>query len=204
MNVLVAYYSMYGHLKIMAEAAAEGVGQVKGVDVVVKRIPELLSDDILAKMGALEFQKKLRQEVAEVSIGDFEKADGIILVAPTRFGNITAQVEAFLDSTGALWSAGALVGKVGSAITGSATQHGGNETTLFGLHRYMLHQGMVVVGLPYSFGGQMRIDEISGCSPYGATTISGGQGERLPSENETAGARYQGAHVAEIVRKLRG
>lgn len=204
MKVLIAYYSLYGHLKIMAEAAAEGVGQVAGVDAVVKRIPELLPDEILAKMGALEFQKKLRQEVAEVGVGDFEQADGIMLVAPTRFGNIVAQVESFLDSTGGLWSTGALVGKVGSAIAGSATQHGGNETTLLALHRYMLHQGMVVVGLPYSFGGQMRIDEISGGSPYGATTISGGQGERLPSENETAAARFQGAHVAGVVRKLHG
>jgi NAD(P)H dehydrogenase (quinone) len=201
MKVLVVYYSMYGHIHRMAEAVAEGARTVKGADVFQYRVPETLSEEILGKMGALEEQKGIAH-IPVCTVDELAAADAIIFGTPTRFGNMCGQMRQFLDATGGLWVKGALVGKVGSVFTSSATQHGGQESTILTFHTYLLHQGMVVVGLPYSFDGQMRIDEITGGSPYGASTIAGTQGERLPSKNELNAARFQGRHVAEIAAKL--
>lgn len=201
MNVLIVYYSMYGHIYRMAEAVKEGAGDVKGADVKLCRVPETLPDEVLEKMGALETKKALGH-IPVCKVDDLPAADAIIFGAPTRFGNMCGQMRQFLDATGGLWAKGALVGKVGSVFTSSATQHGGQESTILSFHVTLLHHGMVIVGLPYAFAGQMRIDEITGGSPYGASTIAGGDGSRLPSENELAAARYQGKHVAEIAAKL--
>jgi NAD(P)H dehydrogenase (quinone) len=201
MKALIVYYSMYGHIHRMAEAVAEGARMVKGADVSMYRVPETLTEEVLGKMGALEAQKGLAH-VPVCTVNDLATADAIIFGTPTRFGNMCGQMRQFLDATGGLWAKGALVGKVGSVFTSSATQHGGQESTILTFLTYLLHQGMVVVGLPYSFAGQMRIDEITGGSPYGASTIAGGQGERMPSENELNAARFQGKHVAEIAAKL--
>lgn len=201
-KVLVLYYSMYGHTHRMAQAIAEGAREVSGSQITLRRIPETLPEQTLASMGALEAQKAL----AGVPVGTLDElvgADAIVIGTPTRFGNMCGQVRQFLDSTGELWAKGALIGKVGSVFTSSATQHGGQESTILSTHTTLLHLGLVIVGLPYAFTGQMRIDEITGCSPYGASTIAGGKGERLPSENELAGARWQGRHVAAIAAKLR-
>ncbi len=203
MKVLIVYYSMYGHVHRMAEAVAEGAREVAGAEVSVRRVPETLSQEILAKMGALEAQKLL-SHVPVCSVDELASADAVIFGAPTRFGNMCGQMRQFLDATGQLWAAGALVGKVGSVFTSSATQHGGQESTILSFHTTLLHHGMVVVGLPYTFQGQTRIDEVTGGSPYGASTIAGGRGERLPSENELAAARFQGRHVTAIAKKLAG
>lgn len=203
MKVLIVFYSMYGHIRQMAEAMAAGVGEVPGCEAIMKRVPETLSVDTLGKMGAIVAQKGM-EHIPEATVQDLEDADAIIFGTPTRFGNMCGQMRQFLDATGGLWAQGALVGKVGSVFTSSATQHGGQESTILSFHITLLHQGMVIVGLPYSFAGQMGISEITGCSPYGASTITGGQGERMPSENELAAARYQGAHVARIASKLKG
>jgi NAD(P)H dehydrogenase (quinone) len=202
-KVLIVYYSMYGHIYRMAEAVAEGVREVAGCEAVIKRVPETLPDEVLGKMGALEAQKSMAH-VPVATVDDLAASDAIIFGTPTRFGNMCGQMRQFLDATGGLWLKGSLVGKVGSVFASSATQHGGQESTILSFHTTLLHQGMVVVGLPYSFAGQMGITEITGCSPYGASTIAGGQGERLPSDNELAGARYQGAHAARIALKLKG
>jgi len=201
MKILVAYYSLYGHVKRMAEAIKEGAGQVKGADVYMYRVPETLPEDVLEKMGALEAQKSFA-DIQVCKPDDLAEADAIIFGTPTRFGNMCGQMRQFLDGTGALWAKGALVGKVGSVFTSSATQHGGQESTIISFHITLLHHGMIVVGLPYAFAGQMRMDEITGGSPYGASTIAGGKGERMPSENELNAARFQGKHVAEITAKL--
>jgi NAD(P)H dehydrogenase (quinone) len=201
MKVLIVYYSMYGHIHRMAEAVAEGAKMVKGADVSMYRVPETLTEEVLGKMGALPAQKGLAH-VPVCTVNELATADAIIFGTPTRFGNMCGQMRQFLDGTGGLWAKGALVGKVGSVFTSSATQHGGQESTIITFLPYLLHQGMVIVGLPYSFDGQMRIDEITGGSPYGASTIAGGQGERMPSENELNAARFQGRHVAEIAAKL--
>lgn len=201
MKVLIAYYSMYGHVYQMAQAAAEGAATVEGVDTVIRRVPETLPEEVLKKMGALEAQKE-QNSVPVCEVDDLSEADAIIFGTPTRFGNMCGQMRQFLDATGKLWQSGALVGKVGSVITSSNTQHGGQESTLLSFHITLLHQGMVIVGLPYSFEGQMRMDEITGCSPYGASTIAGGDGSRMPSENELSAARFQGEHVAKIAKKL--
>jgi len=203
MKVLIVYYSLYGHVQLMAEAVAEGVKEVEGVEVEIRRAPETLSDEILAKMGAIESQKA-QAHVPICTVDDLAEADAIIFGTPTRFGNMCGQMRQFLDATGQLWMKGALVGKAGSVFTSTATQHGGQESTILSFHTTLLHQGMVVVGLPYTFQGQMRIDEVTGGSPYGATTIAGGKGERMPSENELAAARFQGKHVAAIAKKLAG
>ena len=202
-KVLIVEYSMYGHIYKMAEAVAEGVGTVAGCEAVIKRVPETLSNEVLGKMGALDAQKGMAH-IPLVTVDDLAAADAIIFGTPTRFGNMCGQMRQFLDATGGLWLKGALVGKVGSVFTSSATQHGGQESTILSFHISLLHHGMVVVGLPYAFAGQTGISEISGGSPYGASTIAGGQGERLPSDNELAGARFQGAHVARIAQKLKG
>jgi len=201
MKVLIAYYSMYGHIYQLAQAVEEGVRSVAGVDVQLQRIPETLPEAVLEKMGAIEAQKQQIQ-VPICEIDHLSKADAIIFGTPTRFGNMCGQMRQFLDATGQLWMNRALVGKVGSVFTSSNTQHGGQESTILSFHVTLLHQGMVIVGLPYTFQGQMTMDEISGCSPYGASTIAGGDGSRVPSENELTGARFQGEHVAKIAKKL--
>lgn len=201
MKVLVVFYSMYGHIAKMAEAIGEGVREVPGCEAVLRRVPETLSADVLSKMGASEAQKSL-SAIPFATVEELETADAIIFGTPTRFGNMCGQMRQFLDATGGLWMKGALVGKVGSVFASSATQHGGQESTILSFHTTLLHHGMVVVGLPYAFAGQMGVAEITGCSPYGASTIVGGQGERMPSANELAGARFQGAHVARIAAKL--
>lgn len=201
MKVLVVYYSMYGHVDRMAEAVAEGVKTVKGAEVVLRRVPETLPQEVLAQMGAVEAQKKF-ENVPVATVDELASADAIIFGTPTRFGNMCGQMRQFLDATGGLWAKGALVGKVGSVFTSSATQHGGQESTILSFIITLLHHGLVVVGLPYSFQGQMRNDEITGGSPYGASTIAGTRGERTPTENELQAARFQGAHVATIASKL--
>jgi NAD(P)H dehydrogenase (quinone) len=201
MKVLIVYYSMYGHVHRMAEAVAEGAKEVTGAEVVLRRVPETLTQEILGKMGAVESQKAM-SHVPVCTVDELESADAVIFGTPTRFGNMCGQVRQFLDATGGLWAKGALVGKVGSVFVSSATQHGGQESTILSFHITLLHHGFILVGLPYTFQGQMRIDEITGGSPYGASTIAGGGGERTPSENELAAARFQGKHVATIAAKL--
>ena len=201
MRILIAYYSMYGHIHRMAEAVAEGVREVKGAEVDMRRVPETLPMEVLKKMGAVDAQKTFAH-IPVCTVDELASADAIIFGTPTRFGNMCGQMRQFLDATGQLWAKDALVGKVGSVFTSSNTQHGGQESTILSFHLTLFHQGMVVVGLPYAFQGQRRMDEITGGSPYGASTIAGGQGERVPSENELAAARYQGRHVATIASKL--
>ncbi|MGD1879938.1 MAG: NAD(P)H:quinone oxidoreductase [Kiloniellaceae bacterium] len=196
-KVLVLYYSSYGHIETMAKAVAEGAGGVDGVEVTVKRVPELMSEDAARKAGM-----KLDQEAPIAKPDELADYDAVIFGTPTRFGSAASQMRSFLDQTGGLWAAGKLIGKVGSVFTSSATQHGGQETTLVSFHTTLLHHGMVIVGLPYSCQEQMTLDEIAGGSPYGATTIAAGDGSRQPSEKELTMARFQGRHVAEIASKL--
>ena len=203
MKVLVLYYSMYGHIHRMAEAIAEGVREVSGAEAVLRRVPETLPPEVLGKMGATEAQKGM-SHIPICTVEELPTYDAIIFGTPTRFGNMCGQIRQFLDATGQHWMKGSLVGKVASVFTSSATQHGGQESTILSFHPTLLHQGMVIAGLPYTFAGQMGIAAIDGCSPYGASTITGGQGERMPSENELAGARFQGRHVAMIAAKLAG
>ncbi len=201
MKVLVVFYSMYGHIYRLAEAIAEGARSVAGTQVEVRRVPETLSQEVLKKMGAVEAQKTFAH-IPVCEVDELASADAIILGTPTRYGNMCSQMKQFIDATVQLWASGALVGKVGSVFASSATQHGGQESTILTFHVPLLHLGMIIVGLPYAFQGQMRIDEITGGSPYGASTIAGGKGERMPSENELAAARFQGKHVATIASKL--
>ncbi len=203
MKILIVYYSMYGHVHKLAQAVAEGVKEFPGAEALLRRVPETLSPEVLGKMGALEAQKSMAH-VPVCTVDELTAADAIIFGTPTRFGNMCGQMRQFLDATGRLWLEGALVGKVGSVFASSATQHGGQESTILTFHTFLLHQGMVIVGLPYAFAGQMRNDEITGGSPSGASTIAGTQGERLPTENELAAARFQGKHVATIAAKLAG
>ena len=197
-KVLILYYSTYGHIETMAYAVAEGVREA-GAEAVVKRVPETVPAEIADKAHF-----KLDQPAPVAKVEELAGYDAIVLGVPTRYGRMATQMTAFWDGAGALWARGALTGKVGSVFTSTATQHGGQETTLFSAITNLLHFGMVIVGLPYSFQGQTTLDEITGGSPYGATTIAGGQGQRQPSENERAGARFQGRLVAEIATKLRG
>jgi len=201
MKLLVLYYSMFGHVHSMAEAVAEGARQVPGTEVILARVPETLPTTVLEKMGALEAQKKFAH-IPVCTIEQLAQADAVIFGTPTRFGNMCGQMRQFFDATGGIWKAGALVGKVGSVFTSSATQHGGQESTIMSVHVTLLHHGMIIAGLPYSFEGQQRIDEVTGCSPYGSSTITGNDGKRWPSGNELAGARFQGRYVAEIASKL--
>jgi len=201
MRILVVYYSLYGHVHRMAEAVAEGVREVSGAEVVLRRVPETLPQEVLAQMGAVEAQNAMAA-VPVCTVDELAAADGIVFGAPTRFGNMCGQMRQFLDATGQLWAQGKLVGKVGSVFTSSATQHGGQESTILSFHNTLLHHGMIIVGLPYSYQGQMAVGEVAGCSPYGASTIAGGDGSRMPSEIELAGARFQGKHVAGITAKL--
>jgi len=203
MKVKVIFYSMYGHIYRMAEAVSNGAREVQGAEVELLQVPELVPEDVLEKSGA----KKAREAFAHIRIAkptDLAEADAIIFGIPTRFGNMCAQMRNFLDQTGGLWAQNALVGKVGSVFTSSATQHGGQETTIISSYITLLHHGMIIVGLPYSETRQTTLDEITGGSPYGASTITGGDGSRWPSENELAMARFQGRHVATITKKLGG
>ncbi len=196
-KILVLYYSSYGHVETMARAVAEGAGGVAGTEVTVKRVPETVPPDVAASSGY-----KLDQQAEVATPQELANYDAIIFGAPTRFGVQASQMRAFIDQTGGLWASGALIGKIGSAFTSTATQHGGQESTLLSFHATLLHHGMVVVGLPYSAAQQMTLSEISGGSPYGATTIAGGKGERQPSANELDLARFQGRHVAEIAARM--
>ncbi len=200
-KVLIVFYSMYGHIYRMAEAAAEGVREVSGADAALRRVPETLPPDVLAKMGAVEPQKAFAK-IPVCEVAELPEYDAIVFGTPTRFGNMCGQMRQFLDATGGLWMQGALVGKVGSVFVSSATQHGGQESTILSFHTTLLHQGMIVVGLPYAFAGQTENREIIGCSPYGASTVAGTRGERSPGAIDLAGARFQGAHVARIAAKL--
>ncbi len=202
MKLLVLFYSTYGHIYQMAKAVVEGAKQIDGVEVSLKRVPETLSPEILGMMGALEAQKAFA-DVPIATVDELADYDAIIFGSPTRFGNMTAQMKAFLDATGGLWAKGALIGKIGSVFTSSATQHGGQESTILSFHTVLLHHGMLIAGLPYSFAGQTDISAITGGSPYGASTITGGDGSRMPSENELDGARFQGKHIASLVAKQR-
>lgn len=201
MKVLIVYYSLYGHIYEMVKAAAEGVASVDGEEAVVRRVSETLPPEAIEKMGAAEAQKA-QADIPLCSREELAEADAVIFATPTRFGNMCAQMRQFFDYTGSLWAKGTLVGKVGSVMTSSGTQHGGQESTILSTHITLLHHGMVIVGLPYTFSEQSTTDEVMGCSPYGASTIAGGDGSRTPSEKELAGARYQGAHVAKIAMKL--
>jgi NAD(P)H dehydrogenase (quinone) len=196
-KVLVLYYSTYGHVERMAQAVAEGARSVSGTEVTVKRVPELVPEDVARKSGV-----KIDQKAPLATVDELANYDAIIFGTPTRFGNMAAQMRSFLDQTGGLWVKGALVGKVGSVFASTGTQHGGQETTITSFHSTLLHQGMIIVGLPYSFAGLLRMDEITGGGPYGATTLAKPDGSRQPSENELDGARFQGKHVAEIAGRL--
>jgi NAD(P)H dehydrogenase (quinone) len=201
MKILILFYSAYGHVYRMAQAVTEGVKEVKGAEPVVMRVPEILPADILEKTGIAAAQKTMAS-VPVATLDDLGRADAVIFGAPTRYGNMCGQMRVFLDGTAELWQKGTFVGKVGSVFTSTATQHGGQESTILSFHTTLLHLGFIIVGLPYAFQEQTRIDEITGCSPYGASTIAGGKGERQPSGNELAGARFQGRHVAQIAARL--
>ena len=198
-KVLVLYYSSYGHIETMANAIAEGAKGVDGVEVTLKRVPELVPEEIARNSGM-----KLDQEADIASPGELAEYDAVIFGTPTRFGNMASQMRNFLDQTGGLWAEGKLIGKVGSVFASTATQHGGQETTITSFHTTLLHHGMVIVGLPYSAPGLQEMEEISGGTPYGATTLAKGDGSRQPSANELELARFQGEHVATITRKLHG
>ncbi len=198
-RILVLYHSTYGHIETMAEAVAEGARSVEGAVVDIKRVPELVPDELAKASGY-----KLDQAAPIATVADLESYDAVIVGAGTRYGTASSQMRNFWDQSGGVWMKGALVGKVGSAFTSTATQHGGQETTLIGLIQTLLHHGMLIAGLPYAWAGQSRIDEMTGGSPYGATTITGGDGSRQPSANELEGARWQGRYVAETAKKLFG
>ncbi|MBN9560112.1 MAG: NAD(P)H:quinone oxidoreductase [Alphaproteobacteria bacterium] len=195
-KILVLYYSSYGHIETMADAVAEGA-RGAGANVDVKRVPELVPEEV-----ARASHYKLDQAAPIASPGELADYDAIIVGTGTRYGRMTSQMANFWDMTGGLWAQGKLIGRVGAAFTSTATQHGGQETTLMNIHTMLLHHGMVIAGLPYSFQGQMRLDEVVGGSPYGATTIAGGDGSRPVSATELEGARFLGRHVAEIAGKL--
>jgi NAD(P)H dehydrogenase (quinone) len=201
MKVLIVYYSLYGHIHAMARAVAQGVKEVNGAQVELRRVPETLSPDILEKMGAVKAQEAMAH-VPICAVEELTLFDAIIFGTPTRFGNMCGQMRQFLDATGGLWAKDALVGKVASVFASSATQHGGQESTILSFHTTLLHHGMIIVGLPYSFKGQTITDKITGGSPYGATTIASTDGSRMPSDNELDAARFQGRHVATIAKKL--
>lgn len=201
-KVLILYYSAYGHMHRMCEAAKEGAESIDDVTATLKRVPETLPQEILETTGIAKAQKAFAH-IPEATLRDLEEADAILFGIPTRFGNMCAQMRAFLDSTGPLWAKGALVGKPASIMTSSATQHGGQETTILTAMVTLLHHGMILVGLPYTFSAQTGIEEVSGCSPYGASTITGPQGERMPSPVELSGGRYQGRYLASVAKALK-
>jgi len=197
-RVLVLYYSMYGHIEALAREVAAGAAEVEGVEVVVKRVPELIPEERARQIGV-----KLDQEAPIATVDELPEYDAIIVGTPTRFGNMAAQMRNFWDQTGPLWAKGALIGKVGSVFTATATQHGGQESTILSVHTTLLHHGMIVVGVPFSCAELTQIDEVAGGSPYGAGTITGGDGRRMPSDVERRIARFQGRYVAEIARRLK-
>jgi NAD(P)H dehydrogenase (quinone) len=203
MKFLILYYSMYGHIHAMAQAAAEGAAEVPGTEPISRRVPETLPEDVLAKMGALDAQKAIAH-VPVCTLDELGAADCVLFGTPTRFGNMCGQMRQFLDATGGLWMSGALLDKPAGVFVSSNTQHGGQESTALTFIPFLLHQGMIVTGLPYSFKGQMRMDEITGGSPYGASTIAGENGSRQPSANELEAVKFQAKRLAEITRKLRG
>ena len=194
-KILVLYYSAYGHIETMAQAVAEGARE-GGAEVVIKRVPETVPDSVAKASGY-----KLNQAPPVATVDELPQYDAIIFGTPTRYGNMTGQMKTFIDQTGALWAKGALVGKVASVFTSSATQHGGQESTILTFHPVLLHLGFIIVGLPYAFQGQMGYSEVMGNSPYGASTIAGGDGSRQPSKIDLEGAKYQGRHVAQIAAK---
>jgi NAD(P)H dehydrogenase (quinone) len=196
-KVLVLYYSMYGHVETLAKAVAEGAGSVVGTDVTLKRVPDLMTEEAARKAGA-----KVDQAAAIATVEELADYDAIIFGTPTRFGNMCAQMRNFLDRTGGLWAGGKLVGKVGSVFVSTGTQHGGQETTITSFHTTLFHHGMIVVGVPYACPELMNMGEITGGTPYGATTLAGADGSRQPSANELKIARFQGAHVAQVAKKL--
>ena len=198
-KVLVLYHSTYGHIEQMAEAVAEGAASVEGVTVDIRRVQETVPEEL-----AIQSHYKLDQKAPLANVNELENYDAIIVGAGTRFGTMASQMQAFWDQTGGLWFTGGLIGKVGGAFTSTATQHGGQETTLTGFHKTLLHHGLIVVGLPYNYQEQMTLEAIHGGSPYGATTITGGDGSRQPSDIDLGGARHQGKHIAEIAKKLHG
>jgi len=202
-KVQVIFYSMYGHVHRMAEAIVEGAKQVPGAEVSLYQVPELIPDDVLEKYGA-KAAKATLSKIPVAKVEQLADAQAIIFGTPTRFGNMAAQMRNFLDQTGPLWMKGALVGRVGSVFASTGTQHGGQETTITSFHSTLLHHGMVIVGVPYTEPGLMYMAEISGGTPYGATTMAGADGSRQPTENELKVARYQGKHVTEIAGKLFG
>lgn len=196
-KILVLYYSTYGHIEKMAEAVAEGARKVSGATVTLKRVPETVSADI-----AKQAHFKVDQKAPVATVDELADYDAIIFGTPTRFGNMAAQMRNFLDQTGGLWMKGGLVGKIGSVFASTGTQHGGQETTITSFHNTLFHHGMIVVGVPYACQGLLNMNEITGGTPYGATTLAGADGSRQPSENELSIARYQGEHVAKIAGKL--
>ncbi|TQF00433.1 MAG: NAD(P)H:quinone oxidoreductase [Spiribacter salinus] len=198
-KILILYYSTWGHVETMAGAIAEGARRVDGTEVTIKRVPELMPDEVVASMGA-----KVDQAAPIATPDELADYDAIIFGTPTRFGNMAAQMRNFLDQTGGLWAAGKLIGKVGSVFASTGSQHGGQETTLTSFHTTLFHQGMVVVGVPYSCPELTTMEEITGGTPYGATTLADGDGSRQPSENELTIARFQGHHVADITAQLAG
>lgn len=196
-KILVLYHSLWGHIETMAAAEAEGARSVAGTQVDIKRVPETMPSEVLASIHA-----KTHQDAPQAQPNDLAAYHAIIFGTPTRFGNMSGQMRNFLDQTGSLWQQGALVGKVGSVFVSTASQHGGQETTITSFHNFLLHQGMIVVGVPYSCSELLNMDEISGGTPYGASTLAKGDGSRMPSANELAIARFQGRHLAKIARKL--
>lgn len=201
MKTLILFYSTYGHVFKLAEAIAEGAREVAGNEVVIKKVPETLPSGLLDQIGATQAQQAFAH-IPVATPGELADYDAIIFGTPTRYGNMCGQLQAYLDSTGALWASGALVGKVGGAFVSTATQHGGQETTIRAVHTALLHHGFVLVGLPYAWQGQMGHHEVTGGTPYGASTVAGGRGERHPSANELEGARFQGRHTAEVANKI--
>lgn len=201
MKINIIFHSLYGHVYKLAEAVAEGAREVKGAEVKILQVQETLPADVIAKMGALEAKKKMAN-IPVATSDNLAEADAVIFGTPTRFGMMSAQMRAFLDSTGGLWMKGALIDKIGSVFVSSATQHGGQESTILSFHTTLLHHGMIVVGVPYSEQRQMGVSEISGGSPYGSSTIAGPDGSRMPSSNELAIAKFQGKHVTEIAKRL--
>ncbi len=202
-KILVLYYSLHGHLHTLANAIEQGINSVDGVKAVLKRVPETLPDNVIEIMGAEEFQKQFKAEIPEAAVDELKDYDAILFGTPTRFGNMCGQMRQFLDATGQLWFNGELIGKPAGVFTSTATQHGGQETTILTFLTNLMHHGMVVTGLPYSFQAQMGIDEVNGLSPYGASTITGGQGQRMPGQTELEGAKFQGKYIAEIAKKLK-
>lgn len=203
MKIQVIFYSMYGHVYRLAMAVFEGAKEVEGAEVGIYQAPELVPEEILRKSGALKAREEF-SHIPEAVAEGLSEADALIFGTPTRFGNMCAQMRNFLDQTGGLWAKGALIGKVGSVFTSTASQHGGQETTITSFHTTLLHHGMIIVGIPYSEARLLNMNEISGGTPYGASTIAGPDGQRLPSENELAIAKAQGRHVARITKRLVG